>query len=48
MFSRKGGGSSDPISLLEVKGIYELELLVDCPGDNGHAHSVWGEPRLER
>ncbi len=43
----KETGASETFDV-EVKGINELELLVDCPGDNGHAHSVWVEPRLER
>ena len=32
---------------VDVTGVEKIELFVDCPGDNGYAHGVWIEPRLE-
>ncbi|MCK6474126.1 MAG: protein kinase [Planctomycetes bacterium] len=33
---------------VEVPGVKMLELSVDCPGDNGGAHAVWLDPKLEK
>lgn len=33
---------------LDVSGIHELTLVVDCPGDNASALALWVEPRLTR
>jgi hypothetical protein len=32
--------------MIDVIGVYILELRVDCPGPNVNAHAVWLEPRL--
>ncbi|HEX4141952.1 MAG TPA: NPCBM/NEW2 domain-containing protein [Pirellulales bacterium] len=33
---------------VDVSGVNELELSVDCPGDDGWARTVWFEPKLFR
>ena len=43
---QKGAGAPAPFDV-DVTGIEKIELFVDCPGDNGYAHGVWVEPRLE-
>jgi alpha-galactosidase len=43
----QAASASEPFDV-DVAGIGKLELLVDCPGSNFNAHSVWVEPRLER
>jgi len=42
----KESGASEAFDL-DVAGVDKLELFVDCPGDNGWAHSEWIEPRLQ-
>ncbi len=31
---------------VDVQGVKQLVLTVDCPGDHAGAHAAWGEPRL--
>jgi hypothetical protein len=33
---------------VSLRGVRELRLQVECPGNNGQAHAVWINPRLYR
>lgn len=33
---------------VDLTGVHELTLLVECPGSESYAHAVWIEPRLTR